>query len=137
MKRLLPLLIGVFTIPIISIPSKAHTAFDKKKLKDFYSWVSCEKQKYLNNSKELSCIFPKNPGEHRDSLTVFCEEKEISPVWEKQWMEKYGNVKVWELPPEAFDVYPAYTVFMYSYHDMSKSTDLIELFRNSGKPRIF
>ena len=38
---------SIFSFTIISLPSKAHTAFDK--LKDFESWTSFEKDTYANN----------------------------------------------------------------------------------------
>lgn len=122
-------------MPIISLPSKAHTAFDKKKLKDFHSWISCKKDKYVKNAKELSCFFPKNLGDHRDAITVYCEEQEVIPIWEKQWMKRYGGLEFSEYPPGAFKVYPAYTVLMYTSHDINRELDILEIV-TTGEPRI-
>lgn len=115
MERLLTLLV-VLLIPIISLPSKAHTALDKKKLKDFYSWISCKEEKYFKYAKMLDCDFPKDLGDHLDAITVYCENKVLMATWEKDWSKKYGKVKFNELPPEAYKEVPSYTVFYYSYH---------------------
>ena len=136
MKHLLNLIIAVFIIPIISLPSKAHTAFDK--LKDFESWTSCEKDTYAKNAKTLSCFFPKKEfRDHTDAITVYCEDVVLTPFWEKDWMNKYGSFRSWELPPDAFKKFPAYTVFYETYHDY-KTSDLDELLEGIGtsEPRI-
>ena len=135
MKHLLTLIISVFIIPIIYLPSKAHTAFDK--LKDFKSWTSCEKDTYAKNSKTLSCFFPKNLQDHRDAITVYCEDVALVPTWDKDWMKKYGSYRSWELPPKALRNFPAYSVFYYTSHDY-KTSNLEELLAGIGTsgPRI-
>ena len=137
MNSVLTLLIAILIIPIISLPSEAHTAFDKKKLKDFNSWTSCKKDKYANNSKELTCLFPKNRQDHTDSIRVLCEEKVLAPIWENQWRQNYGETKFSELPPEALKKFPIYTVLMYTSHDI-RALDIEELLDSMGTtaPRI-
>ena len=137
MRILRTLVITFFIIPIISLPSKAHTAFDRNKLNDFNSWTSCEKNKYATDSKELSCLFPKNRKDHSDSITVFCEDKVLAPIWEKQWRHKYEKLNFSEMPPKALKKFPAYTVFMYTAHDI-KALDIEELLDIAAyqEPRI-
>ena len=66
-------------------------------------------------------------GDHYDAITVFYEETEMVPHWDKEWMKKFGSLNSSEAANEEWHEYmqsmvlvPAYTVQYFSYHIRNK-----------------
>ena len=89
-------------------------------------WTNCYKSAFLKNA--LTCNFQmQGAADHFDAITVYCEETEMAPHWDKEWMKKYGSLNLSEATNEEWLEYmqslvrvPAYTVQYFGSHIRNK-----------------
>ena len=105
--------------------ARAHLALQPKYEAQFFALTSCYESAFSGTS--LTCNFPMQGLDHADSITVYCEETEMAPHWDKVWMKKYGSLNLSKATNEQWREYmqslirvPAYTVQYFSYHIRNK-----------------